>query len=59
MNGCRQAKLDEYVHYNERVKKEQIASLIIQWQTSLNTDGAVEMNSFNFAHGIDVKFNQI
>lgn len=43
----------------KELKREQIASLIIQWQTSLNTDGGVEMNSFNFAHGIDVKLNQI
>jgi hypothetical protein len=43
----------------KELKKEQIAYLIIQWQTSLNTDGGVGMNSFKFAHGIDTKFNQI
>jgi len=59
MNGCWQAILDKHLHYNERVKKEQTASLIIQWQSSLNTDGGVEMNNFNFANGIDVKLNQI
>jgi len=43
----------------KELKKEQIAYLIIQGQTSLNIDGGVEMNSFNFAQGIEVKFNQI
>jgi hypothetical protein len=43
----------------KELNKEQIASLIIQGQTSLNIDGGVEMNNFNFTHGMEVKFNQI